>query len=87
MLSVLTQITPNTAHLHRSARALGLEAVFQAHGPGSDEVLLTSAMVTVAEPIVVVPVAPSTACSQVSHHQPAQPKGRSRREGGGEGVA
>lgn len=85
MLRVFTQLTLNTAHLHRSARALGLEDGFPIRGPSRGAVLLTSAMVTVADLIVAVAVASSTAGSQVAHHQPTQPKGRLRREGGGGG--
>lgn len=79
---VFTQTTLSAGHLHRSAWALGLEDSFRVQGTRSNAVLLTSAMVTVAELIVLVAFALSTAGSQVSHHQPAQPKGISRREGG-----
>lgn len=84
MLRVFTQLTLNTAHLHRSARALGLEDGFPIRGPSRGAMLLTSAMVTVADLIVAVAVASSTAGSEVAHHQPTQPKGRLRREGGRE---
>lgn len=87
MLRVFTQLTLNTAHLHRSARALGLEDGFPIRGPSRGAMLLTSAMVTVADLIVAVAVASSTAGSQVAHHQPTQPKGRLRREGGREEEA
>lgn len=85
MLRVFTQLTLNTAHLRLSARALGLEDGFPIQGPSRGAVLLTSAMVRVADLIVAVAVASSTAGSQVAHHQPTQPKGRLRREGGGGG--